>query len=235
MCDINYNHSCFNQSLSSTYQDGGYNRGIPFGIDLFNVSGLTYKTQKFALGIYNSVDDSPGYYDGVLGLGWPSLATANVTPPLQNLLPLLDKPLFSVWFDRSISVGSFSNKKPAQAISETADPWIFGPKADVDAIISVMNAHFDDINSIYVIPCNRTGLPDWAFTIGGYQYNIPSNEYVIDLDLGNGNCAVTINGYDSGGFGPSWLLGDTFIRTYCNFYDIGNQQIGFSKAHHTSV
>ncbi|KIH49026.1 hypothetical protein ANCDUO_20900 [Ancylostoma duodenale] len=32
------------------------------------------------------------------------------------------------------------------------------------------------------------------------------------------------------GMGPSWILGDPFIREYCNIYDVGNKQIGFAKS-----
>ena len=64
------------------------------------------------------------------------------------------------------------------------------------------------------------------------KYNVPGVEYVLDLELGGGKCALTFFDMDGGGFGPSWILGDTFIRTYCNIYDIGQKRIGFAKAHH---
>ncbi|KAJ1357690.1 Inositol hexakisphosphate and diphosphoinositol-pentakisphosphate kinase [Parelaphostrongylus tenuis] len=74
--------------------------------------------------------------------------------------------------------------------------------------------------------------PDLEFTIMGVKYNIPSEEYIIDLELGSGMCAVAIYGYDSGGFGPAWILGDPWIRTYCNIHDVGQKRIGFAMAKH---
>jgi hypothetical protein len=58
---------------------------------------LSYSTQKF--GLASRIADIFGYQpiDGILGLGWPSLAVDNVIPPMQNLLSQLDKPLFTVW------------------------------------------------------------------------------------------------------------------------------------------
>jgi len=32
------------------------------------------------------------------------------------------------------------------------------------------------------------------------------------------------------GFGLSWILGDPFIRQYCNVFDLGNKRIGFAPA-----
>uniref|UniRef100_A0A914CD26 Peptidase A1 domain-containing protein n=1 Tax=Acrobeloides nanus TaxID=290746 RepID=A0A914CD26_9BILA len=259
-CNDNDQQNCFDSSKSSTSnatQSGKYVS------DVFSVAGLTYKTQEFGLTTFIQF--------GILGLGWPGNAIDNVVPPMQNLLPQLDKPLFSVWFDRqggsgglitfgaidsencdsninyvklssltywqfsmsSVHVGSYTSNKPVQAISSTGTSWIGAPSADMNAIVKAINAQYDNIHQIYYVSCTQTGLPDWVFTIGGKQYNIPSTEYVTDVGLGNGNCAVTI--FENSGFGPSWVLGDTFIRTYCNFYDIGNQQIGFSKARHTEV
>lgn len=43
-------------------------------------------------------------------------------------------------------------------------------------------------------------------------------------------CILALFEFDSGGFGPSWILGDPFIRAYCNTYDVGAKRIGFSLA-----
>ncbi|KAI6230657.1 Peptidase A1 domain-containing protein [Aphelenchoides fujianensis] len=67
------------------------------GADL--ADGLTVKNQVFALG--TDIGDPFGEFplDGVLGLGWPSLAVDQVTPPIQQLIQLLDQPLFTIWLD----------------------------------------------------------------------------------------------------------------------------------------
>jgi len=135
----------------------------------------------------------------------------------------------------SFSVGSYSNAMSTQVISDTGTSWLGGPDADINGWMTAINAQYDFIDGLYYVPCTQTGLPDIILTIGGVQYNLPATEYVIDLELGGGNCAVTGFAFDFGGFGPAWILGDTFIRTYCNFYDVGNQQIGFSLATHTQV
>lgn len=129
------------------------------------------------------------------------------------------------------SIGSYSYSAKSQAISQTA-AWIGAPTSAVAGIASATGAKFDQINYLYTLPCNGN-YPDMIFTIGGRAYNVPSEEYVIDLGLGGGKCALAVYELGGGGFGPDWILGYTWIRTYCNIHDIGQRRIGFARALHT--
>uniref|UniRef100_A0A914EFV8 Peptidase A1 domain-containing protein n=1 Tax=Acrobeloides nanus TaxID=290746 RepID=A0A914EFV8_9BILA len=186
----------------------------------------------FTVWLDRHVQISQGGSGGVITYG--DIDTTNCDATI-NYVPLSSKRYwqFSI---ASFSVGTYSNKRQAQVISDTGTSWIYGPTAAVDAIAQATNAIYDDDNGIYTVPCTATGLPDWVFNIGGINYNIPSSEYVLDLELGDGNCALTLgDGSDLAVDGFQWILGDTFIRTYCNIYDIAGGRIGFAKAHHTGV
>ncbi|KAJ1357688.1 hypothetical protein KIN20_015882 [Parelaphostrongylus tenuis] len=52
---------------------------------------------------------------------------------------------------------------------------------------------------------------------------------------GSDKCAVAFYGYDSGGFGPAWFLGDPLIRTYYKIYAIGQKRIGLAMAIHSEM
>jgi len=132
-------------------------------------------------------------------------------------------------------IGSYTNAKKVDVISDTGTSWLGAPQADINGMVQATSAQYDFVNGVYTVPCTQKGLPDMVFTIGGVKYNIPQVEYVLDLELGNGQCVITAFSMDGGGFGPAWILGDTFIRTYCNVYDVGNKQIGFSLAKHADV
>ncbi|GMR54979.1 hypothetical protein PMAYCL1PPCAC_25174 [Pristionchus mayeri] len=134
----------------------------------------------------------------------------------------------------SFSIGSYSSNAKAEVISDTGTSWIGAPPAVVSGIVQEIGAKFDWLNQLYTVPCTGK-YPDMIFTIGGKAYNVPSTEYVLDLELGKGNCAVTLFEENGGGFGPSWTLGDTWIRTYCNIHDVGQGRIGFAKAHHSEI
>jgi hypothetical protein len=286
--DSGYTKKRFDSSKSSTFSA---QPGTPFSIqygsgscsgnlatDVIAFAGLSFAKQVF--GLSETIADVFGYQpiDGIMGLGWPALSVDNVVPPMQNLLPTLTKPLFTVWLDRKVkismggsaglitygdldtkncdatfnyvplssktywqfaidgfAVGNATIAKSEQVISDTGTSWLGAPNKATKDIVAATGATYDDVNELYTVSCTATGLPDLVFTIGGMPYNIPATEYVLDLGLGGGNCALTLFDMQGSGFGPKWILGDTFIRTYCNAYDIGGGQIGFSKAHHTSV
>ncbi|KAK0411847.1 hypothetical protein QR680_005876 [Steinernema hermaphroditum] len=274
----------FNEDKSSTFKLDGQSFSIQYGsgscegvlgVDTLSFGGLTYATQKF--GISDSIADVFGYQpvDGILGLGWPALAEDNVVPPMQNVLPQLDQPLFTVWMDRhvkqseggngglitygaidaqncdstvnyvpltsltywqfemqGVQVGSYKRDRRDQVISDTGTSYLITPSDAADGIAQVIGADFDWENQMYTVACNAK-LPDLKLKIGGHEYSIPAVEYVLDLSLGGGKCAVAMQGQDTGGYGPSWILGDTFIRSFCQIYDIGQKRIGFAKAHHS--
>nr|ADJ94115.1 aspartic protease [Steinernema carpocapsae]AEL88627.1 aspartic protease [Steinernema carpocapsae] len=207
--------------------------------------------------------------DGILGLGFQSLAVDGVVPPLINAnnQGLLDKPVFTVWMEEKgqvnnvngglytyggidtancgshisyvplssatywqftmsgVSAGSYSSNQGWEVISDTGTSLIGGPNDVVDAIAQAIGAQNDGQGS-YNIKCS--GNPDIVLTIGGNQYALKEHNYL----LGDGtNCQLGFFGQDSGGYGPAWILGDPFIRQFCQIYDFGAQRIGFANAH----
>ncbi|GMS92465.1 hypothetical protein PENTCL1PPCAC_14640 [Pristionchus entomophagus] len=134
----------------------------------------------------------------------------------------------------SFSVGTYNSNTKEEVISDTGTSWIGAPANAVQGIVKATGAKYDFANQLYTVPCTGS-YPDMIFTIGGKAYPVPSSEYVLDLDLGKGNCALTLFDMQGGGLGPSWILGDTWIRTYCNIHDVGQGRIGFAKAHHSEI
>ncbi|WKY14013.1 hypothetical protein Q1695_004668 [Nippostrongylus brasiliensis] len=137
---------------------------------------------------------------------------------------------------QGFTIGSFSETKKEQVISDTGTSWIGAPSSVVSGVVKQTGAKYDFANELYTVACStQKTQPDLVWTINGVKYTVPSVEYVLDLGLGNGKCAITFFGMSGGGFGPAWILGDTWIRTYCNVYDIGNKRIGFATAIHSGL
>ncbi|MBN3304474.1 CATEA protein, partial [Amia calva] len=106
-------HNRYHSSQSTTYELDGrpfhiqYGTGSLTGIlayDLVMVEGMAVSHQKFG----ESVSE-PGStfvdadFDGILGLGYPSIAAAGATPVFDSMMAqgLLDLPLFSVYLNRN--------------------------------------------------------------------------------------------------------------------------------------
>ncbi|XP_008578662.1 PREDICTED: cathepsin E isoform X2 [Galeopterus variegatus] len=113
-------HTRFYPSQSSTYTALGNSFSIQYGtgslsgitgVDQVSVEGLTVIGQKFG----ESVTE-PGQtfvdaeFDGILGLGYPSLAVGGVTPVFDNMMAqnLVGLPMFSVYLSSDSEDGSRS-------------------------------------------------------------------------------------------------------------------------------
>lgn len=113
-------HPVFHPSQSSTYEEVGNRFSIQYGTgsltgiigaDQVSVEGLTVEGQQFG----ESVKE-PGQtfvnaeFDGILGLGYPSLAAGGVTPVFDNMMAqnLVDLPIFSVYLSSDQQGGSGS-------------------------------------------------------------------------------------------------------------------------------
>jgi len=157
--------------------------------------------------------------------------TKNCQPlQAQNWVPLTAETYWQFNLD-GYSVGGKSGTSSQTAISDTGTSWIGSTTDALNAVVAASGATYDDTNQLYSLPCTkRDSLPDFVVTLGGQKYPIKSTEYVLDLGLGGGKCALTFFDMGTLGFGPQWILGDTFIRSYCNYYDVGKKQIGFSKS-----
>lgn len=113
-CRVHENFKCF---LSTSYEHGGkvflihYGTGQLVGItgkDTLRIGNLTIVGQDFGQSIME-----PGrtfvlaQFDGVLGLGYPSLAVGNSVPVFDRIMDqqLLDKPIFSFHLNKDDSYG----------------------------------------------------------------------------------------------------------------------------------
>ncbi|CAJ0931949.1 unnamed protein product, partial [Mesorhabditis belari] len=280
-CDLKHR---FNSSASSSYQKNGQQFTIQYGtgsaqgflgqdVVCLGDSNVCYSKQLFgqATQIADFFENQP--CDGIFGMGWPALSVDQVPPLLNNVVSLLDQPLFNVWMDRKgtqqdvvgglftygaldsvncdtskivytpitsqtywqfaiqgVSQGAYSSKMTYQVISDTGTSLIGAPQAVVDAIGKQLGGTYSPFYGAYTIDCNATP-DDIVITIAGQPFNISYKDYIVSL---NGDCVIGLFGFTFGGFGPQWILGDPWIRSFCNIYHIGGVKIGFAPAYHSS-
>ncbi|KAI1709455.1 eukaryotic aspartyl protease domain-containing protein [Ditylenchus destructor] len=129
----------------------------------------------------------------------------------------------------NVNVGKkYKHKKKAAVISDTGTSLIIGPPKIVKKIAKAVGATYNDDYGVYLIDCKATYEPV-TFTINKVDYNLTSSVLTMDVGLEDNTCLFGIDAVDFGG-GLDWILGDPFIRQYCNVYDIGNKRMGFSAS-----
>lgn len=93
---------------------------------------------------------------------------------------------------------------------------------EINAAIGTVNQNCAGLNS----------LPTVIVTIGGIQYPLGPNDYV--LQVANGAQTECLNGWDAADLGvelaDTIILGDLFIRKYYTLFDFGNKRLGFATA-----
>ncbi|VDO64751.1 unnamed protein product, partial [Heligmosomoides polygyrus] len=282
----------FVTSMSSTFvrtnrrwriQYGSGDARGQFGKDIVRFGGddenqLIVPRTTFGLATHISADFKEDPTDGILGLGFTSLAEGGVEPPLVNAINqgLLDQPIFTVWMAhrgeqegvyggvftygaldtkncgpviayepltsatyfqfrmKSIGAGTFKSKASYEVISDTGTSFIGGPKSVTDRLAKAVGAKYLRDEESYEIPCKAKPVPIDIY-IGANKYSIKPVNYIVNYQLhfnpsqaGDNTCLFAVFPMDGGAFGPAWILGDPFIRQYCNIHDMKAERMGFA-------
>jgi cathepsin D len=121
-----------------------------------------------------------------------------------------------------VSTGSCTSTGFCPFVIDTGTSVITGPSSEVNKILAkvgTVNADCSNVDS----------LPPLAFTLGGKDFDLGPQYYVLKSAQVDGtfSCEVAIEALDQLAL---WILGDPFLRAYYSVYDQGNLQVGFAKA-----
>jgi hypothetical protein len=132
----------------------------------------------------------------------------------------------ATWWEFNMDSITVDGKKfpGGSAISDTGTSFLIGPSSTIDGIAEKYGA--TNQGGLWKIDCDAQ-LEDLVLTINGTDYAIRSKNMIVDFGAPTG-CALAMQGAFLGE--PQWILGDTFIREYCNVYDMTQKRVGFFKA-----
>ncbi|KAI6170870.1 Eukaryotic aspartyl protease [Aphelenchoides bicaudatus] len=134
---------------------------------------------------------------------------------------------------QKFKMNNYVRQSTQTAQSDSGLAVILAPGTEFDNIYRQLNPDFDEQLGIYTLNCtNQQTQPDLTFTINNKDYSIPATEYLIDILLQDGRCAVAIG--QSSQFTASWGLGNPFGRVYCTIFDIDQNRLGLATAIHNN-
>ncbi len=102
-------HHRFDSTKSSTFKPNGTEFAIQYGTgslegiisnDLIQVGDIAIRNQDFGESVKEpGLTFAVGRFDGIMGLGYDTIAVQHVVPPFYNMVnqKLLNEPLFGVW------------------------------------------------------------------------------------------------------------------------------------------
>ncbi|XP_068046292.1 cathepsin E-A-like isoform X2 [Anomalospiza imberbis] len=240
-------HQKFKSFKSDSYEHGGeafslqYGSGQLLGIagkDTLQISNISIKGQDFGESVFE-----PGttfvlaHFDGVLGLGYPSLAVGNALPVFDSIMNqhLVEEPVFSFYL-KSIKIQgrvAFCSHG-CEAIVDSGTSLITGPSSQIRRLQAYIGASPSNTGE-FLVDCRRlSSLPHVSFTIGHREYKLAAEQYVIKESIDDQTFCMS--GFQSLDIptrtGSLWILGDVFMSAFYCIFDRGNDRVGFAKAVH---
>lgn len=196
----------------------------PPWLNIINAPGFMGKNKTFTVWLEELKGSPQGAKGGTFTFGEPDTTNCAAT---GDWVPLSH----DLWYEFNIdgvgTGGKFSGR--ASAISDTGTSFLIGPTDAISNIANALNVQMDG-TGLYVIPCDpskTTATID--VKINGKTYPISANNFIVSFD-NDKTCYVAMQGADIGD--PAWILGDTFIRQWCNAYDLVGKRVGLFKATH---
>lgn len=120
-----------------------------------------------------------------------------------------------------VKAGSYS-KSSLQGIVDTGTSLLVGPTKVVEDLTKQIGSVSSDCSNV-------SSLPTITFTLGGVEYPLTSDDYVLKVTQdGETQCVLGLESMDT----PEelFILGDVFIKTYYTHFDFGNSRVGFAPA-----
>jgi len=133
------------------------------------------------------------------------------------------------WWEFNIEgtgVNSKEDKKKQSAISDTGTSLVAGPQGPLDKLVKATGAEFDPRYGLYGVDCNAKF--SWSVWVSGKEFKIDASNMLWELEPNS--CVLGYDVFDSGFGGPDFILGDPFIRQFCQIYEVQEGKVGFAAS-----
>ncbi|CAF9928767.1 MAG: Vacuolar protease A [Heterodermia speciosa] len=125
------------------------------------------------------------------------------------------------------------------ALISTTYPGLILPRHIVRSLINATGADCSDSCTGCEVPCDQAaGLPKLTLNLGGYNFSIGAEEYVVKTRVNwpfcrnREYCAVLVGSDKLLEEPKKIVLGSRFLTSVYSVFDFGNRTVGFAKAKH---
>jgi hypothetical protein len=120
-----------------------------------------------------------------------------------------------------------------KAIVDSGTSLLVCPTADMKKFAAAVGAKavlpIPPFNREFTIDCGTPG-PDIDFVIGGKNYTLTKEDYILNEGGDPPQCLFAMMALDiPAPAGPLYILGDVFMRAHYVKFDVANKQMGFAK------
>ncbi|KAI6176271.1 Aspartic protease [Aphelenchoides bicaudatus] len=133
------------------------------------------------------------------------------------------------WWEFNIEGTGTNGKKDSKkysAISDTGTSLLAGPDAPLQKLVKATGASFNQRYGLYSVDCKKQFT--WSIWASGQEFSIDAANIIWEIEPKS--CVLGYDTFD-GGFGsPDFILGDPFIRQFCQIYEVKEGKVGFAKS-----
>lgn len=224
--------------LGLAFQNLAQTGAVPFWQALINDNQLSSPEMSFHLERSSKTSDQPG---GTFTLGGTDSAAITGDIEFHNLASVDGGPQF--WMLQVSGVKAqgksvkISTGNAAFAAIDTGTTALGGPSADVAAIWAAVpgSGPITDAElpqGYFQYPCSTS--VSVSFSFGGQDWAIDSDDMNLgQIDAGGSMCAGAIFdltlGANTGTGGPSWVIGDTFLKNVYSVFRQNPMSVGFAQ------
>ncbi|KAF7301759.1 Peptidase A1 domain-containing protein [Mycena indigotica] len=212
-------------------------QAVPFWLALINNNELSAPEMSFFLKRSQSLSNQPG---GTFTLGGTNSSLFSGNIEFHNLVGSSSNPQFWMLQMSAITVQgkpiTISTGNAALSAIDTGTTALGGPSADVAAIWAAVPgaSRLSDPSlpsGFFQFPCSTAVTVTLSF--GGQAWTIsPEDMNLGQVSAGSANCAGSIFdltlGANTGSSGPSWVVGDTFLKNVYSVFRQSPPSVGFA-------
>jgi len=228
-----------------------------------NQTGIeTKKSFEFAYATELSQETENQQFDGIFGLAFSDFKTTNQSYiDYLRVNKVFDPPIFTIWLDRNATgkpLGGeiiFGGKDPARCGDDLVTVpvfkkplWVFriekvllnGQEISSGAYtvtdtgstkLRVLSAAYDQISKKYPLgqefDCNKYRDIELTIQIGEKPLKLTADDLIRFVDSGQCEFLITT--------GKRWILGDPFIKGYCQIHDYVKETLTFAPSKHPKL